>query len=266
MNVEVPPGLPLRIGPGVLSDRPSRDLIPDTVIMAGPEKYPARGIIVEIQKDRKEEKRRQLPRYAAALWLQFDCPADVLVICPDDTTAAWYAAAIPTTLDGYTYRPKVLLPSRVPKTVKADEMAADPAMAVLSVAYHGDDPAVAEAFVAGITSPEVQNGEAYYEYGYIMSTTDVRAALEALVTTYERPTSPFLRKKYDEGVEEGLEKGLEKGLVEGERNTVLMVLKARGLRVTDAQRDLINTCTDLEQLKNWAEAAVTAATAADIFG
>jgi hypothetical protein len=241
----------------VLSDRPSRDLIPDTVIMAGPEKYPARGIIVEIQKDRKEEKRRQLPRYAAALWLQFDCPADVLVICPDDTTAAWYAAAIPTTLDGYTYRPKVLLPSRVPKTVKADEMAADPAMAVLSVAYHGDDPAVAEAFVAGITSPEVQNGEAYYEYGYIMSTTDVRAALEALVTTYERPTSPFLRKKYDEG--------LGKGLVEGERNTVLMVLKARGLQVTDSQRDLVSTCTDFEQLKRWAEAAVTAETACDVF-
>jgi hypothetical protein len=42
---------------------------------------------VEIQKDRKKEKRQQLPRYAAALWLQFDCPADVLVICPDDTTA-----------------------------------------------------------------------------------------------------------------------------------------------------------------------------------
>src|ERR1035438_8527378 len=106
--------------------------------MAGHENYPVRGIIVEVQKDRKEEKRRQLPRYAAALWLQFDCPADVLVICPDEATAAWYATAIPTTLDGYTCRPKVLLPSLVPKTVKADEIAADPAMAVLSVAYHGD--------------------------------------------------------------------------------------------------------------------------------
>jgi hypothetical protein len=41
--IAVPPGLPLRMGPGVLSDRPSRDLIPDTVIMAGPEKYPVRG-------------------------------------------------------------------------------------------------------------------------------------------------------------------------------------------------------------------------------
>jgi hypothetical protein len=80
----------------------------------------------------------------------------------------------------------------VPKTVKAKEMAADPAMAVLSVAYHGDDPAVAEAFVAGITSPEVQNGEAYYEYGYIMSTTDVRrpGGIRDNLRTAHQPVPP----------------------------------------------------------------------------
>jgi hypothetical protein len=86
-----------------------------------------------------------------------------------------------------------------------------------------------------------------------MSTADVRASLEALVTTYVQPVSPSGKRNYNAG------------LVDGERNTVLMVLKARGLQASDSHRDQVSACADLEQLREWAETALTAKTANDVF-
>jgi hypothetical protein len=43
------------------------------------------------------------------------------------------------------------------------------------------------------------------------------------------------------------------------------VLRARDLQVTDSQRDLVSACDDLEQLKQWAEAALTAERTSDVF-
>jgi len=50
----------------------------------------------------------------------------------------------------------------------------------------------------------------------------------------------------------------------GERGTVLMVLKARGLNVSEGQRELIDAC-DLATLKGWAETALTAETTDEVF-
>lgn len=64
---------------------------------------------------------------------------------------------------------------------------------------------------------------------------------------------------------QGREEGREEGLVAGERGTVLMVLKARGLPVSDSQRSRIDACDDLAVLKAWAQAALTAAAVDDLF-
>jgi predicted transposase YdaD len=107
-----------------------------------------------------------------------------------------------------------------------------------------------------------------------MSPEIVRNALEHLMATkYNEPFSKLGLSYYgqgreeglEEGREEGLEEGREEGLVAGERGTVLMVLKARGVHISDSQRARIETCDDLATLKQWAEAALTAATADDLF-
>jgi hypothetical protein len=103
-----------------------------------------------------------------------------------------------------------------------------------------------------------------------MSPEIVRNALEQLMATkYNEPFSKLGLSYYgqgrEEGREEGREVGREEGLVAGERGTVLMVLKARGLAVSDAQRARIDACDDLAVLKAWAEAALTAATVDDLF-
>jgi hypothetical protein len=83
-------------------------------------------------------------------------------------------------------------------------------------------------------------------------------ALEHLMATkHEEPFGKLGLSYYGQGE--------EKGLIVGERGTVLMVLKARGLRVSDSQRDPVDACGDLNQLKGWAEAALTAETADEVF-
>ena len=136
--------------------------------------------------------------------------------------------------------------------------------------YHGADEAVVGAFAAGILSLSPDEAKKYYEYGLRMSPENVRNALEHLMATkYSEPFSKLGLSYYgqgrEEGRQEGREEGREEGLVAGERGTVLMVLKARGLQVNDGQRTRIDACDDLATLKEWAEAALTVATADELF-
>jgi hypothetical protein len=270
-GVDLPPDVQLIPAPTNETDRMlSSDLDPDTVLVAGSVKRPKRIIIVELQQAWDPGKLRQWPRYAASKWLRYECPVQLLVICPDDSTADRYTGPIPTSLDGYTHWPTVLRPARVPVLASAAQAIADPAMGVMSVAYHGADETVVSAFAAGILSLSPDEAKKYYEYGLRMSPEIVRNALEHLMATkYNEPFSKLGLSYYgqgrEEGREEGLEEGREEGLVAGERGTVLMVLKARGLQVSDGQRARIDACDDLATLREWAEAALTAATADDLF-
>src|SRR4051812_19445874 len=85
------------------NDRPSKDFQPDTVISVGLPNAPTHGIIVEVQRDKSPAKLRQLPRYAAELWLMLRCPVTVLCVCPDTDVAAHYAEPITTELPGYVF-------------------------------------------------------------------------------------------------------------------------------------------------------------------
>jgi hypothetical protein len=240
----------------------SNDLDPDTVLVAGSIKKPKCVIIVELQHAWDPRKLRQWPRYAASKWLRYECPVQLLVICPDNYTADRYSSPIYTSLEHYMQMPTVLRPAKVPVLDSAARACADPAMGVLSVAYHGTDPTVVNAFVAGILALSPDDAKKYYEYGLRMSPEIVRNALEHLMATkYNEPFSKLGLSYYGQGREEGR----EEGMVAGERGTVLMVLKARGLPVTDSQRSRIDACDDLAVLKAWAEAALTAATVDDLF-
>lgn len=196
------------------------------------------------------KKRWQISRYAMAAWLRHKCPVDVLVLCPDEKTATWYAKPLPTALDDCLYRPKPLLPSRVPAIREPASVTADPVMGILSVIYHGQDQAVAEAFAVGIADLGAEQGDAYYEYANALSPQSVRDILEVIVSTTEAPRySAFAKRHY----------------AEGERRTIRMVLKARGLALTEEQSTQVDACNDLDTLKKWSEAALTAETADDIF-
>ena len=64
--------------------------------------------------------------------------------------------------------------------------------------------------------------------------------------------------------EEGKAAGLAKGLAMGKAESLLAVLAARGLAVSDEQAAFIRACRDLEQLDAWLRRAVSAMSCRDL--
>ncbi|MEU8959487.1 hypothetical protein AB0C93_34965 [Streptomyces sp. NPDC048518] len=76
---------------------------------------------------------------------------------------------------------------------------------------------------------------------------------------------PFAVKEREEGRAEGREEGREAGRIEGRAETVLNILSWRGIDVPPAVRARVTACTDMDQLTVWAERAVHAAGAEELF-
>ena len=250
----VPRGIPVRVEAPSFNDRPSSDFQADAVIVAGTARDPVRAVIVEAQKHTLKDKPVQWARYAAQLWTFLRCPVDVLVICPDAKSAFWYARPVVTTLPGYTHLPVVLPPSAVPAMISPDEVAARPAMAALSVAYHGANPAVCRAFADGLRQLPRDHAVKYHEHAFNISPLAVQRILEQLMTSGTWPVYTPIAKEH-----------FGRGKKEGEAEAILLVLKARSLAVSDAERERITSCTDLKQLKTWVTRAATADKTSDLF-
>jgi hypothetical protein len=259
-------------------DRPSRELIPDTVLYAGTEQDPAYALIVEHQQAPSEDKLRQWPRYASAVWLHFRCPVGVLVICPDEQVADWYDKPIETTLDGYTLRVIMLRARHVPRLDTAEEVTAKPAIGVASVAYHGASDLVLDAFARGVLALEDSAARKYYEEGIRMSPAVVRTALEALMETrYQEPFSRLGLGYFREGEAQGRQEGRQEGLSEGiqagralerivsRRETLRTVIELRGLTLSASQEKSIEDCDDQAVLERWITRSKTATDPYEIF-
>jgi hypothetical protein len=141
---------------------------------------------------------------------------------------------------------------------------------LLSVAYHGRDPAVANAFLAGMATLDAERAMQYYEYGYAMSPREICEILEELMTTTHWPVnSRFAKEHYgkglEQGIEQGLEQGTEEGFKQGERGAVLEVLRVRGLALTEDEARHINACTDLDQIQTWLRKSVTVSEVSELF-
>ena len=73
------------------------------------------------------------------------------------------------------------------------------------------------------------------------------------------------KRGMEKGLEQGMEQGMEKGREQGMAQTVLHVLRARGITVTQALRQRIVSCPDVRQLTAWAKRAAVATSADDLF-
>ena len=83
------------------------------------------------------------------------------------------------------------------------------------------------------------------------------SAKEIMTSTAWPVHSPFAKEHFGRGKAEGK--------AEGEADAILLVLKARGLAVTEAEHDRIMACTDLRQLQTWVTRAATAEKTSDLF-
>ena len=87
-----------------------------------------------------------------------------------------------------------------------------------------------------------------------------RRRLETMMTTME------WKSDFIEGfVQEGLQKGMQQGEVKAKSEDVLKIIDSRAVKVTAEQREQVTSCTDIAQLDEWFDSALTAESAADIF-
>jgi hypothetical protein len=130
-------------------------------------------------------------------------------------------------------------------------MAANPALATLSFVMHSEqNTQVTDAFTEAMTLLPKAIAPKYTELAYRMSSDTLRKILKGIMATETWPVySPFAKEHYGRG----------------EADAILLVLKARGVTVTDEQRDRIIHSTDLDQLKEWVTRAATVSDASGLF-
>ncbi|GLZ16307.1 hypothetical protein Acsp04_65420 [Actinomadura sp. NBRC 104425] len=68
-----------------------------------------------------------------------------------------------------------------------------------------------------------------------------------------------------QGIAEGKAQGIAEGRIEGEARSLLLILEARGITVTDEQRQRVLACMDLQRLETWVRRAATISSADELF-
>ncbi|MFI0368529.1 hypothetical protein ACH35V_11645 [Actinomadura sp. 1N219] len=217
------------------------------------------GVVVEVQRKKADDKRWTWPLYLATLRNRQRCPTVLLVIAPDPKVAEWCATEIDTGHPGHTLTPLVLSRDHVPLLKDAEEIAADPAMGVLSALFHGDGEHQNDVVQAGFDTTNLmadrgdERFKRYYNHLIAVLPEAARKALDMKMNT----ESLYSYSEF-------LSEAAAKGKAEGVAGAVLRVLKKRGVAVTDEQRERIVGCTDVEQLDAWLDRAITAHKAADV--
>ncbi|WP_285494210.1 hypothetical protein [Actinomadura sp. NBRC 104425] len=223
------------------------------------------GVVVEVQRnDRLHDKQYTWPLYLATLRARHECPATLLVIAPQPAVARACAATIETGHPGYDLTPLVLRPEHVPVMTDPDAIAAEPAMGVLSAMFHAGPDDTLDAIVHAhdkIAEKDRAVARRYHDWVSALIPEAVRKSLEEKMKTESR----WYSETAQAWIAEGKAQGIAEGEAVGEAKSVLLILEARGITVTDEQRQRVLTCTDLQQLETWVRRAATISSADELF-
>jgi len=225
---------------------------------------PVLGIVVEVQLAPDARKRFSWPVYVAGLRARLECPCCLLVVTASDKTAEW--AREPIALGpGAELLPLVVGPRGVPVITDPERAKQDPELAVLSVMAHGHGDVetavqIALSAVAGSAPLDEDTRVLYFDLIEAALSEAARKAFEMLPQNYEFQ-GPTYKKAKLEGQLEGRLEG--QALMAGA--SVLDVLEARGLSVSDEVRQRVQSTTDLEQLRHWIRRAAVIIGADELF-
>lgn len=261
LHVELPAYTEARLASSDLTEVVPTEFRADAVVLLVDGK-PVLGVIVEAQLSRDERKRFSWPAYVSVLRARHECPVELLVVTPERAVAAWAAAPITLDLVGDSVvRPRVLGPDAVPVVTDPAQAAREPELAVLSAMAHGKgdtQTAVAVALAATAFLDHLSHEQRVLYLALVES-----ALGDAAKKAFEmHPQTEKLMSSWQRG---SFEKGRTEGVVLSKADDIIDVLDARGLSVTDEQRQRITSTTDLELLRTWLRRAVTVASADELF-
>lgn len=213
-------------------------------------------VIVEVQRDRKENKRKSWPKYLNSAATRYDCAVLLYVVCPDAGVAAWASEALDLRIHGVSIVPIVLGPDDVPVILDPAQAVKDPLEMVLSAIMHGEHHKVRarlfRALAAAIDSLPVKMSRTYTEIVYNTVAPQARDDLKEAMMTVTAERRSIFTDLFNDGV------------AQGEAQSLLLVLESRGFEVTDSLRETVTSCTDTETLQRWLQRAATMPEGSDL--
>jgi len=226
-------------------------------------------LIVESQRRKDESKRGSWPYYLSYLYEKYRCEPVLIVTTQCRSTARWAAEPIHLGVPGrpsLTVRPLVLGPDNVPVIADVREAERDVPLAVLSAMTHGRGPkaaAILESLAAALKTIDRDSAAAFVQFvDSCLADRQVKQMWRDLMTAMQY----FFRHPLAEQVrEEGREEGREQGRIQDRIQMTLRILEWRSIPVPDAVRERVEACSDLDQLEVWAQRAVHAKDAAELF-
>lgn len=239
----------------------------DTVLVVGDDpQRPTRSLVVEVQTKIDRRKRRSWPVYVAGLHARHDCAVDLVVIAPGREVARWAATPIVIGEDCCVLRPRVIGPELVPVITDVEQARRAPELAVLSVAVHGDEPGAEHIAVAALTATrglDRDRDRRYAAFVRMFLGQVAQVALEKIMSVYDQEIEDTWFYNYV--LSRGEARGEARGKAAGKAQMLLKMLALKGFAPTDAEREQILGCRDLELLDAWADRLLTARTLAEMF-
>ncbi|MDT0610135.1 hypothetical protein [Streptomyces lancefieldiae] len=218
-------------------------------------------LAVEAQGRKDPDKPASWAYYVSYLWTKYRLPAVLLVVCQDYSTAKWAQQAVssgPPHMPTLTLRPLVAGPHNMPVITDPEEARADLVLASLAAITHAAEPVV-NAILKALS-------------------TALRDAPEALADPIVEFTAQGLGNHPAKHLWRNLvavdlsfyksyisEEIRDEGRAQQGAQDILLVLRQRGLDISDDVRTRITECGDPEVLRDWLARAVTASSAEAIF-
>ena len=233
---------------------------------------PVLGTIFEVQLQPDARKLFTWPLYAVAARARHECPFVVTVVTADPATARWASQLIELG-GGNVFRPRVIGPEGIPQVTDPELALREPQLAVLSVLAHGGGevetavPIGRAAIHAVLPLPEEQR----LLYSLLIEQALSEAARKALEMEpqIEKFFSEAHRRSFAEGEAKGEARGEvrgeARGEVKGEAKALLLILRRRGIAMTDDQQRRIVICTDLATVDRWLDRAFSVASVDELF-
>ena len=232
-------------------------------------------VIVEVQLSIDLQKTFSWPAYLIGARTRHRCDAMLAVIAPYASVANWARRPIEIGPNAGFVRPTVIGPEEMPSVLHLDEACKLPELAVLSAITHGHDDdavraaAIASTAIAAAFTLNDHRAQVYYDLTAAALSDAAREALQMIPQNYEYQDEGLRRAKAEgelkgkaEGELKGKAEGELKGKAEGELKATALaligVLETRGFVVDPEVRSRVFACGDVEKLRSWLFAAVSA--------
>jgi hypothetical protein len=266
-DVDLPSDIAVSLGPTDLSEVVPVKFLADAVVVVADKATGEAALVIIIEPQGRDDPTKEFswPVYVTVTRRHLQCQrAFLLVICPDPAEAEKCRRLISTGHPGFDLRPEVIGPLNAPGVGSASPYLA--IFAAFMGAMNLEEDQGARAFLTAVreSGAGVADRKRLSTIMVNLASDAARRRLETMMTTMEWK-SDFIEGFVQEGLQKGIQQGLQQGEVKAKSEDVLKVIDSRAINLTAEQREQVTSCTDIAQLDEWFDSALTADTAADIF-